>query len=66
MMFLIVSDFGDIMMSTCGKAKKEYNYVRFFQILKSPTTPYLFGCIMFKYVELMRKGEKYCWWHFAS
>jgi len=37
------------------KAKKEYNYIRFFQILKSPTTPYLFGCIMFKYVELMRK-----------
>ena len=37
------------------KAKKEYNYARFFSILKSPSTPYLFACIMFKYVEQMRK-----------
>jgi hypothetical protein len=37
------------------QAKKEYNYARFFSILRSPSTPYLFGCVMFKYVELMRK-----------
>ena len=38
------------------KAKKEFNYARFFSILKSPSTPYLFGCLMFKHVELMRKA----------
>ncbi|KAL7574910.1 hypothetical protein ACA910_010740 [Epithemia clementina (nom. ined.)] len=37
------------------KAKKEYNYTRFFQIIRQPTTPYLFACIMFKHVDLMRK-----------
>jgi hypothetical protein len=37
------------------KAKKDYNYVRFFEILRNPSTPYLFACIMFKHVELMRK-----------
>lgn len=37
------------------KAKKEYNYARFFSILRSPSTPYLFACIMFKHVEQMRK-----------
>ena len=36
-------------------AKKEYNYARFFKILRSSDTPYLFACIMFKYVEQMRK-----------
>ena len=38
------------------KAKREYNYARFFSILRSPSTPYLFACIMFKYVEQMRKA----------
>lgn len=37
------------------KAKKEENYARFFSILKSPKTPYLFACVMFKHVEQMRK-----------
>jgi len=37
------------------KAKTEYNYARFFSILQSAKTPYLFACIMFKYVENMRK-----------
>jgi chemotaxis protein histidine kinase CheA len=37
------------------KAKKEYNYARFFSILRSPSTPYLFACIMFKHVQEMRK-----------
>jgi len=37
------------------KAKKDYNYVRFFHYLRSPDTPYLFACIMFKHVEMMRK-----------
>ena len=38
------------------KAKREYNYARFFSILRSLSTPYLFSCIMFKYVEQMRKA----------
>ena len=37
------------------QAKKEFNYARFFSILRSPSTPYLFACIMFKYVETMRR-----------
>lgn len=37
------------------KAKKEYNYARFFSIIRDPSTPYLFACIMFKYVETMRR-----------
>ena len=37
------------------KAKKEFNYVKFFSFLRAPSTPYLFCCMMFKYVELMRK-----------
>eukprot|EP00585_Thalassiosira_rotula_P013579 CAMPEP_0196132122 /NCGR_PEP_ID=MMETSP0910-20130528/1864_1 /TAXON_ID=49265 /ORGANISM="Thalassiosira rotula, Strain GSO102" /LENGTH=1095 /DNA_ID=CAMNT_0041391681 /DNA_START=240 /DNA_END=3527 /DNA_ORIENTATION=- len=37
------------------QAKKDHNYARFFSLLKSPSTPYLFSCIMFKYVENMRK-----------
>jgi hypothetical protein len=37
------------------KSKKELNYVRFFSLLRSRSTPYLFCCIMFKHVELMRK-----------
>jgi len=37
------------------QAKKEYNYARFFSILRSPSTPYLYACIMFKHVELIRK-----------
>ena len=38
------------------QAKKDYNYVRFFAILRDPDTPYLFACVMFKHVELMRKA----------
>ena len=38
------------------KARKEYNYARFFALLKAPSTPYLYACIMFKYVEAMRKA----------
>eukprot|EP00934_Nitzschia_sp_Nitz4_P005838 Nitzschia sp. Nitz4//scaffold155_size52807//24534//29951//NITZ4_006799-RA/size52807-snap-gene-0.38-mRNA-1//1//CDS//3329537378//5828//frame0 len=37
------------------KAKKEYNYARFFSYMRDPNTPYLFCCIMFKHVEMMRK-----------
>jgi len=37
------------------QSKKEHNYARFFKILRSPATPYLYACIMFKYVEHMRK-----------
>ena len=37
------------------KAKKDNNYVRFFSIMRSSSTPYLFCCIMFKMVEEMRK-----------
>lgn len=38
------------------KARKEYNYARFFALLKDPSTPYLYACIMYKYVEAMRKA----------
>lgn len=38
------------------KARREINYARYFSILRSPSTPYLFACIMFKYVEYMRKA----------
>lgn len=37
------------------KAKKDYNYIRFFRLLKDPNTPYLFSCLMFKHVEYFRK-----------
>ncbi|KAL7540885.1 hypothetical protein ACHAXR_010457, partial [Thalassiosira sp. AJA248-18] len=37
------------------QAKKDHNYARFFSLLRSPSTPYLYACIMFKYVENMRK-----------
>ena len=37
------------------QAKKDHNYARFFSLLQSPSTPYLYACIMFKYVESMRK-----------
>jgi hypothetical protein len=37
------------------KAKKDSNYVKFFSIMRSSSTPYLFCCIMFKMVEEMRK-----------
>lgn len=37
------------------KAKHELNYARFFSILRAPTTPYLFACLMFKHVEEMRR-----------
>ena len=37
------------------KAKREKNYARFFSILRSPSTPYLFACIMFTFVDQMRK-----------
>jgi len=37
------------------QAKKDHNYARFFSLLRSPSTPYLYSCIMFKYVENMRK-----------
>lgn len=40
---------------TIFKAKKDFNYVKFFSIMRSPSTPYLFCCVMFKHVELMRK-----------
>ena len=29
-----------------NQAKKDYNYVLFFKILKDPSTPYLFACLM--------------------
>lgn len=31
------------------KARKDYNYAKFFSILRDPSTPYPFACIMFKY-----------------
>ena len=37
------------------KAKHDVNYARFFAILRSSSTPYLFACLMFKHVEEMRK-----------
>jgi len=37
------------------KAWKECNYARFFQILRDPSTPYLYSCLMYKYVAQMRK-----------
>jgi len=40
---------------TIFKAIKDMNYVKFFSILRSPSTPYLFSCIMFKQVEIMRR-----------
>jgi len=42
-------------INTASQAKKEYNYARFFSILRSPSTPYLYACIMFKHVDQMRK-----------
>ena len=40
---------------TIFKTIKDMNYVKFFSILRSPSTPYLFACIMFKQVEIMRR-----------
>ncbi|VEU41056.1 unnamed protein product [Pseudo-nitzschia multistriata] len=40
---------------TIFKAWKDMNYARFFSILRSSSTPYLFSCIMFKQVEVMRR-----------
>eukprot|EP00986_Skeletonema_menzelii_P008350 scaffold3474_cov148-Skeletonema_menzelii.AAC.1 len=40
---------------TIFRAKKDHNYAKFFRLLRCPSTPYLFSCIMFKYVENMRK-----------
>ena len=40
---------------TIFKAIKDMNYVKFFSILRSSSTPYLFSCIMFKQVEIMRR-----------
>ena len=37
------------------QAKKDHNYARFFSLLRSPSTPYLYACVMFKYVESTRK-----------
>ena len=37
------------------QAKKEGNFARFFALLRSSRTPYLFACIMFKYVPQMRR-----------
>jgi len=37
------------------KATRENNYAKFFSLLRSKTTPYLYACIMFNYVEQMRK-----------
>lgn len=33
-----------------------HSYARFFDILRDPDTPYLFACLMFKYVMDMRKS----------
>ena len=55
---LLINVFTTLMLmhfNSC-KVRKEYNYARFFSILRSPSTPYLFACIMFKYVENMRKA----------
>jgi len=41
------------------KAKNERNYALFFSILRSSSTPYLFACIMFKHVMVMRKIALY-------
>jgi len=41
---------------TVFKAKKDMNYIKFFSILRSASTPYLFACIMFKHVEVMRRA----------
>lgn len=41
--------------SLTSQARKDHNYAKFFHLLRSPSTPYLFSCIMFKYVEQMRK-----------
>jgi hypothetical protein len=38
-----------------SQAKQQMNYSRFFSILRAPSTPYLFACLMFKHVEEMRK-----------
>jgi SAC3/GANP family len=38
-----------------GKAKTDKNYARFFSILRSPSTPYLAACLMFKHVQAMRR-----------
>lgn len=46
-------------LTTCAfspQAKREFNYARFFSILRSSSTPYLFACIMFKHVQVMRKN----------
>jgi hypothetical protein len=40
---------------TIFKTIKDMNYVKFFSILRSSSTPYLFACIMFKQVEVMRR-----------
>jgi SAC3/GANP family len=44
---------------TCHQAKNERNYAKFFSILRSPSTPYLFACLMFKHVAHMRKFAIY-------
>ena len=52
---LLINVFTTLMLmhfNSC-KVRKEYNYARFFSILRSPSTPYLFACIMFKYVYVM-------------
>jgi SAC3/GANP family len=41
------------------QAKNDKNYAKFFSILRSPSTPYLFACLMFKHVALMRKFAMY-------
>mmetsp|Transcript_27630 Transcript_27630/g.42294 ORF Transcript_27630/g.42294 Transcript_27630/m.42294 type:complete len:2013 (-) Transcript_27630:135-6173(-) len=38
------------------KSRKDYNYAKFFRLLRDIDTPYLFACVMFKYVETMRKA----------
>ena len=40
---------------TIFRARKDHNYAKFFRLLRCPSTPYLYSCIMFKYVENMRK-----------
>ena len=41
------------------KAKIDRNYAKFFSILRSPSTPYLFACLMYKHVATMRKNALY-------
>jgi len=39
----------------CLQAAHGLNFVRFFTLFRAPTTPYLFACVMSKFVEHMRR-----------